>query len=99
MIAQVRRIAQRRLSLHEHRTAYWKHVRGEQEIIVASAISATAKPERQVDPVGIEVGGLSGCGSTKSGYLAARSQTATVTVTATSGQLSHSTTVTLTVSN
>jgi hypothetical protein len=40
VIAQVRRIAQRGLSLHEHRTAYWKHVRGEQEVIVASAISA-----------------------------------------------------------
>jgi sugar lactone lactonase YvrE len=45
------------------------------------------------------IGGLSGCGSTNSGYLGARSQTTMVTVTATSGNLSHSTTVTLTVSN
>jgi sugar lactone lactonase YvrE len=45
------------------------------------------------------IGGLSGCGSKNSGYLAARSQTTMVTVTATSGQLSHSTTVSLTVSN
>lgn len=45
------------------------------------------------------IGGLSGCGSTNSGYLGARSQTTMVTVTATSGTLSHSTTVSLTVSN
>jgi hypothetical protein len=45
------------------------------------------------------IGGLSGCGSHNSGYLGARSQTTTVTVTATSGTLSHSTTVSLTVNN
>ncbi len=45
------------------------------------------------------IGGLSGCGSTNSGYLGARSQTTMVTVTATSGTLSHSTTVSLTVNN
>jgi hypothetical protein len=45
------------------------------------------------------IGGLSGCGSTNSGYLGARSQTTMVTVTATSGNLSHSTTVSLTVNN
>ena len=45
------------------------------------------------------IGGLSGCGSTNSGYLGARSQTTLVTVTATSGNLSHSTTVSLTVNN
>ena len=45
------------------------------------------------------IGGLSGCGSHNSGYLGARSQTTMVTVTATSGQLSHSTTVSLTVNN
>jgi sugar lactone lactonase YvrE len=44
-------------------------------------------------------GGLSGCGSNNSGYLGARTQTTMVTVTATSGQLSHSTTVSLTVNN
>ena len=43
------------------------------------------------------VAGLSGCGSTRSGYLAQRSQTYTVTITATSGSLSHATTVSLTV--
>lgn len=47
----------------------------------------------------VAVGGLSGCGSKNSGYLGARSQTTMVTVTATSGQLSHSTTVSLTVNN
>jgi DNA-binding beta-propeller fold protein YncE len=45
------------------------------------------------------IGGLSGCGSKNSGYLGARSQTTMVTVTATSGNLSHSTTVSLTVNN
>ncbi|HEX4380426.1 MAG TPA: hypothetical protein VH022_10355, partial [Candidatus Acidoferrum sp.] len=45
------------------------------------------------------IGGLSGCGSTNSGYLGARSQTTMVTVIATSGTLSHSTTVSLTVNN
>jgi sugar lactone lactonase YvrE len=45
------------------------------------------------------VGGLSGCGSDNSGYLGARTQTTIVTVTATSGQLSHSTAVSLTVNN
>lgn len=42
------------------------------------------------------VAGLSGCGST-SGFFAQPTQTYTVTVTATSGALSHSTAVTLTV--
>jgi sugar lactone lactonase YvrE len=45
------------------------------------------------------IGGLSGCGSNNSGYLGARTQTTMVTVTATSGTLSHSTTVSLTVNN
>ena len=43
------------------------------------------------------IAGVSGCGSTRSGYLAQRSQTYTVTITATSGTLSHATTVSLTV--
>jgi hypothetical protein len=46
---------------------------------------------------GAALAGLSGCGSNNSGYLAQRSQTFTVTVTATSGTLSHATSVILTV--
>jgi sugar lactone lactonase YvrE len=46
---------------------------------------------------GAAVASLCGCGSTSSGYLAQRSQTFTVTVTATSGTLSHATSVSLTV--
>jgi hypothetical protein len=42
------------------------------------------------------VAGMSGCGST-SGFFAQQQQSYTVTITATSGALSHSTTVTLTV--
>jgi trimeric autotransporter adhesin len=40
--------------------------------------------------------GLSGCGSS-SGFFAQHQQTYTITITATSGTLSHSTTVELTV--
>jgi large repetitive protein len=45
----------------------------------------------------VSMAALVGCGSNKSGYFAERSQTFIVTVTATSGTLSHSTTVSLTV--